>query len=98
MDGIFAVRVRGASGKSPDLALDAVASLGTRPTVGGVTPLLEAHLFDFAGDLYGREIEVEFVVRLRDELRFDSVEAMVPQMHRDAEAARAVLARVDSKR
>jgi riboflavin kinase / FMN adenylyltransferase len=92
MDGIFAVRVRGASGKSPDLALDAVASLGTRPTVGGVTPLLEAHLFDFAGDLYGREIEVEFVVRLRDELRFDNVDVMVQQMHRDAADARRALA------
>ena len=77
MDGIFAVRVRGAGGRFPDGALDGVASLGTRPTVGGVKPLLEVHLFDFAGDLYGREIEVEFVARLRDELRFDNVDAMV---------------------
>ncbi|MEO8316462.1 MAG: riboflavin kinase, partial [Pseudomonadota bacterium] len=67
-------------------------SLGTRPTVGGVMPLLEAHLFDFAGDLYGREIEVEFVARLRDELRFDTIDAMVEQMHEDAAAARRVLA------
>jgi len=87
-DGIFAVRVRGL-GRG---AADAVASLGTRPTVGGVTPLLEVHVFDFAGDLYGRELEVEFVARLRDELRFDNVDAMIEQMHRDAAAARAVLA------
>ena len=57
-------------------------------------PLLEVHLFDFAGDLYGAELEVEFVARLRDELRFDSLDAMVAQMHRDAAAARAALAPV----
>ncbi|MEO6186672.1 MAG: bifunctional riboflavin kinase/FAD synthetase [Steroidobacteraceae bacterium] len=92
MDGIFAVRVRGVgNGYGADQALGGVASLGTRPTVGGRTPLLEAHLFDFAGDLYGRELEVEFVARLRDELRFESVDAMVMQIHRDAEVARAAL-------
>lgn len=88
MDGIFAVRVRGV-GEAPR---DGVASLGTRPTVGGVRPLLEAHVFDFSGDLYGLEIEVEFVARLREERRFDDLGAMVEQMHRDAAAARAVLA------
>jgi riboflavin kinase/FMN adenylyltransferase len=92
MDGIFAVRVRGVGhGHGPEAALGGVASIGTRPTVGGVMPLLEVHVFDFAGDLYGREIEVEFVARLRDELRFDSVEAMVEQIHLDARAARAAL-------
>lgn len=84
IDGIFAVRVRGVGG--------GVASIGTRPTVGGVVPLLEVHVFDFAGDLYGRELEVEFVARLRDTLRFDNVNAMVEQMHRDAAEARAALA------
>lgn len=88
LDGIFAVRIRGVGGAE----FGGVASLGTRPTVGGKKPLLEAHLFEFTGDLYGREIEVEFVARLRDELRFDSVEAMVEQMHRDAAAACAALA------
>jgi riboflavin kinase/FMN adenylyltransferase len=61
--------------------------------VGGTEPLLEVHLFDFAGDLYGRELEVEFVARLRDELRFDSVPEMVERMHRDAQEARDALAR-----
>jgi riboflavin kinase / FMN adenylyltransferase len=94
MDGIFAVRVRGlGNGQAPQTSLSGVASLGTRPTVGGTELLLEAHVFDFEGDLYGREIEVEFVARLRDEVKFDSVEAMVDQMHRDAAEARAVLAR-----
>jgi riboflavin kinase/FMN adenylyltransferase len=88
IDGIFAVRVRG---MGHDVG-NGVASIGTRPTVGGVTPLLEVHVFDFAGDLYGRELEVEFVARLRDTLRFDNVDAMIEQMHRDAAAARAALA------
>jgi riboflavin kinase/FMN adenylyltransferase len=88
LDGIFAVRVSGAG-----LAgWPGVASLGTRPTVNGVEPLLEAHLFDYAGDLYGRELEVEFVAKLRDELRFEALDRMVEQMHRDAAAARRVLA------
>lgn len=87
LGGIFAVRVRGGG-------LDGrpgVASLGTRPTVGGVVPLLEAHVFDFDGDLYGRELEVEFVAKLRDEARFESLEALVEQMHRDAQHARRML-------
>ena len=58
---------------------------------GGGLPVLEACLFDFAGDLYGREIEVEFVTRLRDELTFESMAAMVVQMHRDAAEARRIL-------
>ena len=92
--GIFAARVRGAvlpraggtAGGWP-----AVVSLGTRPTVDGIEPLLEVHLFDFQGELYGAELEVEFVARLRDEQRFESLEALVAQMHRDAAAARAAL-------
>jgi len=71
--------------------LAGVASLGTRPTVGGVHTLLEVHLFDFAADIYGREIEVEFVAKLRDEERFDTLEALVEQIHRDAAQARRIL-------
>lgn len=85
--GIFATRVHGV-GAEP---WPSVSSLGTRPTVDGVEPLLEAHLFDFDGDLYGRRIEVEFVAKLRDELKFDDLPALVAQMDRDATAARAVL-------
>ncbi|MCC7463439.1 MAG: bifunctional riboflavin kinase/FAD synthetase [Gammaproteobacteria bacterium] len=86
--GILAVRVSGAG-----LAgWPGVASLGTRPTVNGVEPLLEVHLFDYAGDLYGRELEVEFVAKLREELRFESLDTLVEQMHRDAAAARHTLA------
>jgi riboflavin kinase/FMN adenylyltransferase len=89
LDGIFAVRVWGITAGT---ALGGVASLGTRPTVGGRVPLLEAHVFDYAGSLYGREIEVQFVARLRDEMHFEDVNAMVAQMQRDAAAARLRLA------
>jgi riboflavin kinase/FMN adenylyltransferase len=87
LGGIFAVRVHGA-GPQP---LPAVASLGTRPTVNGTEPLLEAHLFDFAGDLYRRHLEIEFVEKLREERKFASLESMVMQMHEDARQARDIL-------
>ena len=86
--GIFAVRVRGL-GPGP---LDAVASVGTRPTFLGTKPLLEVHIFDFDEDIYGRRIEVEFIARLRDEQKFDDVQALVEQMDRDSDAAREILA------
>jgi riboflavin kinase / FMN adenylyltransferase len=88
--GIFAVWVRGVPGRAQPMR--AVASLGTRPTVDGVEPILEAHIFDYDGDLYGRELAVEFVAKLRDEVRFADLEALTRQMHRDAEQARAILA------
>jgi riboflavin kinase/FMN adenylyltransferase len=87
--GIFAIRVHGVSATPQP----GVASLGTRPTVaGGGEMLLEAHLFDFAGDLYGREIEVEFVAKLRDEEQFPNLDALVAQMNADAANARRILA------
>jgi len=49
------------------------------------------HLFDFKADIYGREIEVEFVAKLRDEERFATLEALVEQIHRDAAEARRIL-------
>ena len=87
LGGVFASRVHGV-GERP---WPSVSSLGTRPTVHGVEPLLEAHLFDFDGDLYGQRIEVEFVAKLRDEEKFDGLDAMIAQMHRDATQARAIL-------
>lgn len=85
--GIHAAWVHGI-GAAP---LAAVSSFGTRPTVDGVEPLLEAHLFDFDGDLYGRRIEVEFVAKLRDEEKFPDLPTLVAQMHRDAAQARHLL-------
>ncbi|MCE5232206.1 MAG: bifunctional riboflavin kinase/FAD synthetase [Xanthomonadaceae bacterium] len=85
--GIFAVRVRGAG----EAGWPGVASLGVRPTVDGREPLLEAHLFDFDDDLYGRRIEVEFVAKLRDEEKFPDLDALKRQMDRDAAEARRLL-------
>ena len=89
--GVLAVRVHGIE----DRPLEGVASLGTRPTVNGTEPLLEVNVFDFSGDLYGRLIEVEFVAKLRDEVKFESLDAMVVRMTIDAAHARDVLAKVD---
>lgn len=87
VDGIFAVRVHGVG----EASRPGVASLGVRPTVNGREPLLEAHLFDFSGDLYGHRIQVEFVEKLRDEEKFADLDAMVKQIDRDAEQAREIL-------
>lgn len=85
-DGIYAVRVAGG------VEGIGVASLGVRPTFGpSGERLLETFVFDFAGDLYGRTLHVDFVARLRGEERFDSVEALVRQMEDDARQAREIL-------
>ncbi|WP_374555712.1 bifunctional riboflavin kinase/FAD synthetase [Thermomonas sp.] len=85
--GIYATWVHGVG----DAPWPSVSSFGTRPTVDGVEPLLEAHLFDFAGDLYGRRVEVEFVAKLRDEEKFPDLPSLVAQMHQDDAQARAIL-------
>ena len=90
--GILAVWVHGIDSRP----LPGVASLGTRPTVNGTEPLLEAHVFDFSGDLYGRQLEIEFVAKLRDEVKFDSLEAMTVQMQIDAARVRDLLSKVQS--
>lgn len=89
VSGIFAVRVRVGDAWRPG-----VASLGVRPTLAGAgEPLLEVHLFDFAGDLYGQRIDVEFVAKLRDEEKFANLDALRAQMDRDAAEARRILGR-----
>ncbi len=85
--GIFAVRVHGL----PEGPVDGVASVGTRPTFDLTKPLLEVHLFDFDRDIYGEYIHVDFVGRIRDEMRFDSIDELVAQMHRDADNAKQIL-------
>lgn len=86
--GIFAVRVSGLA----DGPLDAVASVGTRPTFNGTKPLLEVHVFDFTDDIYGKYIHVDFIARLRSEEKYSDVDELVAQMHRDADNARQALA------
>lgn len=87
-DGIFAVNVLGAQ-QGP---LPGVASLGTRPAVGDDEHfLLEAHIFDYAGNLYGQHLEVQFVERLRGVENFDSLDALIVQMDKDSIRAREIL-------
>ena len=87
--GVFAVRVTGLAATP----LPAVANLGWRPTVGGTYPLLEVHVLDFSGQVYGCQVQVEFVQQLRDERRFDGLEALRAQIDLDVRAARAVFAK-----
>lgn len=84
--GIYAVRahVGGA-------VHDAAAYLGTRPTFDDGMPVLEVFLLDFDGDLYGQEMEVEFIAFIREDRKFDSAEALVQQMDADVAKARDVL-------
>jgi riboflavin kinase/FMN adenylyltransferase len=85
--GIYAVRAF-VDGR----VLDGVASFGRRPTFDNGAPLLEVFLFDFSGDLYGKQMSVEFVAFLRGEEKFDGIEALIVQMRADAAAARRELA------
>jgi riboflavin kinase/FMN adenylyltransferase len=71
-----------------DTAHPAVVNVGVRPTFGETTLAVEAHLLDFSGDLYGRRVRLEFLERLREEMRFSSVEALKAQVARDIESAR----------
>jgi riboflavin kinase/FMN adenylyltransferase len=89
LTGIYATWVHGIG----DRPRASVSSLGTRPTVYGREPLLEAHVFDFDGDLYGQRLRIEFVAKLREEEKFDDLPALVRQMDIDAEQARKILQR-----
>jgi riboflavin kinase/FMN adenylyltransferase len=85
-NGVYAVRT-----EVNGVVRDAVSNVGVRPTFGGESVVVEVHLFDFDGDLYGREMKVWFIDRIRDEERFDGLDALVTQICLDAEAARRML-------
>jgi riboflavin kinase/FMN adenylyltransferase len=85
--GIFAVRVDGAGlTQHPG-----VASLGYRPAVGGKELLLEVHLFEFDGDLYGKRLTIDFIAKQRDEWHFPDLDSLVEQIRRDADEALRLL-------
>jgi riboflavin kinase/FMN adenylyltransferase len=86
--GIYAVRVNAGGAIH-----DAVASFGRRPTFDNGAPLLEVHLFDFVGDLYGQPLDVEFVGWIRGEERFESVEVLIARMDEDSRLARGIISR-----
>lgn len=89
-DGIYAGWYLTPDGERHSTAI----SLGRRPTFyeDATASVLEAHLLDFSGDLYGQKARVQFIARLRDEKKFDSVDALITQMGRDCEEARRILA------
>jgi len=86
--GVFAVEMFGITGEP----VAGVANIGMRPTVDGTRSLLEVHLFDFDDDIYGEHVEVVFLHKLRDEVRFASLDALKQQIALDVESARAYLA------
>jgi riboflavin kinase/FMN adenylyltransferase len=86
--GVFAIRAR----PGGNAWLNGVANLGTRPAVGGEGFLVEVHLFDFDGQLYGSRLEVEFVKKLRDEEHFENIDDLIAQMREDERQARQCLA------
>ena len=90
--GIYAVRIRMGSRNYAGAAY-----LGTRPTFDDGAAILETFLFDFDGDLYGREIEVEFIDFIRPDRRFDSAAALQTQMDQDCGRAREILARAGTR-
>ena len=87
--GVYAVRVR--IDRSGDW-MPGVANFGRTPTTGLRDPLLEAHIFDFKGDIYGRWMEVQMLAYLRPELHFDSLDLMIEQMGKDVIEAKKRLA------
>ena len=94
--GVYACWARlAAEAEDPEPSrLPAVANIGYRPTLGGDRPAdasVEVHLLDFAGELYGKSLELEFVQRLRSEQRFPDLAALRDQIARDVEQARALL-------
>jgi riboflavin kinase/FMN adenylyltransferase len=85
--GIYAVRATLGGSEHPG-----VANLGIRPTFDPPQELLETHLLDFSGDLYGRRMEVALHAFIRPEQKFDSIDTLVAEMRRDEAAARKLLA------
>lgn len=90
--GVFTVKVHGL-GEHP---LVGVANAGTRPTVDGTRTLLEVHLHDFNRDIYGHEVSVEFCTKLRDEVRFSSLDALRQQIANDVAASHDYFKRLGS--
>ncbi len=87
VEGVFAVLVYGL-GPHP---IKGAANVGSRPTVGGKKIILEVYLFDFNQDIYGRHVEVEFIHKLRQEEKYDTIEAMQEQITKDVEKAKSIL-------
>lgn len=94
--GVYAVRVSGDGLDDPlgGRVVDGVANIGLRPTVGGLEPRLEAHLFDTDTDLYGRHLRVSLIDYIRPERKFAGIDALKAQIAEDAQTARKILASI----
>ena len=79
-NGVYAARIK-VAGRN----YNAMANIGTRPSVDGHTRLLEIHIFNYNGSLYGRYVKINLLKKIRDEQRFESIEALKEQLLRDAE-------------
>lgn len=84
LTGVYAVRLYGLE----DEPIDGIANVGVRPTIGEGNTLLEVHLFDFNKDIYGENVQVYFLHKVRDEKKFDGLPALVAQIERDCQSAR----------
>jgi riboflavin kinase/FMN adenylyltransferase len=82
--GVFAVQLFGLD----EEPVNGVANIGIRPTIGDDKALLEVHLFDFNRDIYGEHVQVHFLHKIRDEQRFDGLEALMAQIELDCAEAR----------
>ena len=87
--GIFAVNVKGLDNR----VLEGVASIGTRPTVNGVDTILEVYILDFDRDVYGYSVEVNFLHKIRNEEKFDSLEELAAHIAQDTKKAKAFFKR-----
>ena len=86
VQGVFAVKC-----KLVDRHLYGIANMGTRPTVDGESPVLEVHLFDFDQNIYGQRLEIEFIKKIRDERKFDNINLLKQQIHKDIDIAKHTL-------
>tara|TARA_R110001583_G_scaffold177418_2_gene332572 strand:- start:75743 stop:76696 length:954 start_codon:yes stop_codon:yes gene_type:complete len=88
LTGVYAVRLFGIEGEP----IEGVANVGIRPTVGADRALLEVHLFDFKRDIYGEHVQVHFLRKIRDEQKFDNLDALIAQINLDCQQARLFFA------
>ena len=93
LEGVYCVTVEGVG----DSVRQGIANIGVRPTVDGKEPLLEVHVFDYAGNLYGELIKVTFKQKLRDEQAFESIDALKNQIAADLEQARDYFAELGTR-
>ena len=91
--GVYAVRVTITENEKPVSRHDGVANFGIRPMYQVNVPLMETHLFDFDGDLYGKYLSVELIAYIRPEAKFPSLDALIAQIAADAAKARGILAK-----